>query len=134
MSTIKRICAKCNRVLGYTEGYGVEGVSHGLCVPCRDATLREAGLDPLGRCGKCAGTGLAFTPNGAPLDVPCPECDGTGECDVPETFITEDGEEDMAHEPATCTNPMCSEPACVETRKNREIERLMDCGDYGEDR
>ena len=95
MSTIKRICARCNRVLGYTEGYGVEGVSHGLCVPCRDATLREAGLD------------------------------------VPETFATDYGKElDMAHEPATCTNPMCSEPACMETRKNREVQRLLD---YGED-
>jgi hypothetical protein len=87
---IKRVCSKCKRALGWTDGFGISGVSHGLCVPCRDVMLREAGL---------------------------------------EQYITEDFEgEDMKHFPETCSNPLCPELACVDTRKNREIERLMDSG------
>ena len=94
MGIIKRVCSRCKRTLGYTDSKGAPGgVSHGLCVPCRDATLREAGLEEF----------------------------------IPETFVTEDGEEiDMAHNPESCTNPLCDEPACVETRKNREIAHAFD--------
>jgi len=45
-TVIKRICAKCNKTLGYTDGHGQSGISHGLCPVCRDETLRDAGLEP----------------------------------------------------------------------------------------
>ena len=42
---IKVICAKCKKVLKITEGYGVSGVSHGLCKACGELVLIDAGFD-----------------------------------------------------------------------------------------
>ncbi len=44
MAKVKRICAWCNKLLGYkeVEGYGVgKGDTHGICDECKEKVLRE---------------------------------------------------------------------------------------------
>jgi hypothetical protein len=41
ISCMAVVCS-CGQVLGCKDGQGNYGISHGLCIPCRDATLAEA--------------------------------------------------------------------------------------------
>ena len=36
MTILKIICAWCGQDLGFKDGKGTEGISHGICANCRD--------------------------------------------------------------------------------------------------
>ena len=39
-TVITIVCCVCKRVIGYTEGYGMTGVSHGYCPKCEEDILK----------------------------------------------------------------------------------------------
>lgn len=38
---IKVVCCKCNHTIGYQDGKGVSGISHGICDNCLDREMEK---------------------------------------------------------------------------------------------
>ena len=38
---IKHVCMDCNTLIEVKEGFGVTGISHGLCLPCLAVRMDE---------------------------------------------------------------------------------------------